>query len=247
MDEIMLTRIPLLLIVFTFAFVATASAQETAHSMRVDAGGGVSLIVPAIKGFRFPTEGERGVYDLVALFVSPKNRMLAALFTDRDLRLFAGGRKPKFDDYFVLQIPRSIEGRAVTLDEFQPLRRSIREQQESAQIRISPTVNRQLAEASKQTSDLTGEKIKFRVTEPIPLGVFADTERSIGMTILSMLRVDTNDGRTEDLMLSASVVTVVRGKLLYLNATCTFHSMIDLSRCNSQVNAWLSALHAANP
>ena len=48
-------------------------------------------------------------------------------------------------------------------------------------------------------------------------------------------------------MILASVATVVRGKLLYLNGACTFHTMIDLSRCNSQVNAWLSALHAVNP
>lgn len=242
----MQTRTPFLLIVFVFAFVATAAAQVPDHSTQVDAGG-VALIVPAINGFRFPTKGERGVYDLVAPFISPKNRLLAALFTDRDLRLFAGGREPKFDDYFVLQIPRSIEGRAVTLDEFQPLRRGIREQQESAQIRISPTVNRQLAEAAKQTSDRMGAKIKLSTSEPIPLGVFEDTERSIGVSFLSMLRVEAHDGRTEDLMLSASVTTIVRGKLLQLIGTCTFHSMIDLSRCNSRVNAWLSALHAANP
>jgi len=246
MDDIMQTRTLSLLIVFVFAFVATTAAQEPDHSTRVDAGG-VALIVPTINGFRNPTEGERGVYDLVAPFIFPKNRLLAALFTDRDLRLFAGGREPEFQDYFVLQIPRSIEGRTVTLDEFQPLRREIREQQESAQIRISPTVKRQLAEASKQTSDHAGAKIKISITDPIPLGVFEDTERSIGVTFLSMLRVEAHDGRTEDLMLSASVATVVHGKLLYLIGTCTFHSMIDLSRCNSRVNAWLSALHAANP
>ena len=242
----MQTRTPLLLIIFVFTFVATAAAQVVNHSTRVDAGG-VSLIVPAINGFRFPTEGERGVYDLIAPFVLPKNRLLAALFTDGDLQLFAGGREPESHDYLILQIPRSIEGRTVTLDEFQPLRSGIREQQKSAQIRISPTVKRQLAEASKQTSKRVGAKIKINITEPIPLGVFVDAERSIGVTLLSMVRVETHDGRTEHLELSASVATLVRGKLLYLNGTCHFHSMIDLSRCNSQVNAWLSALHAANP
>jgi hypothetical protein len=150
-------------------------------------------------------------------------------------------------DPFVLQIPRSSEDRAVTLDEFQPLRRGLREQQKSAQIRVSPTVKRQLAEASKQTSDRAGVKIRISITELIPLGVFEDTERSIGVTLLSRVRGETHEARTEDLMLLASVVTVVRGKLLYLNGACTFHSMIDLSRCNSQINAWLSALHAANP
>lgn len=245
----MQTRASSLLIVFAFAFpsfVATAAAQVPDHSTRVTAGG-VSLIVPAISGFRFPTEGERGVYTLIATFTLPKNRLLAALFTDKDLRLLAGGRDPEFHDYFVLQIPRSIEDRAVPLDEFQPLRRQIRELQKSAQIRISPTIKRKLAEASKQTSDRTGRKIKISITDPIPLGVFEDTERSIGTTFLSRVRDDANEGQTENLMLSSSVATIVRGKFLYLNGTCTFDSMNDLSRCNSQVSAWLSALHAANP
>ena len=246
MADIMQTRVPSLLIVFTFAFVASATAQVPDHSTRV-AAGGVDLIVPAINGFRFPTERERGINALVAPFILPKNRLLAALLTDGDLRLFASGRPPGFDEYLVLQIPRSIEGRAVTLDEFQSLRRGIREQQKSAQIQVSPTVKRQLSDASKQMSDRAGVKIRISITEPIPLGVFADTERSIGVTLLSRVRADAHEAITEDLMLSASVVTVVRGKLLYLNGACTFHSMIDLSRCNAQLNAWLSALHAANP
>jgi hypothetical protein len=242
----MQTRVPPLLIAFTLAFAASATAQVPDHSARVSAGG-VVLIVPAINGFRFPTEQERGINALVAPFILPKNRLLAALLTDGDLRLFASGRQPGFDEYFVLQIPHSIEGRAVTLNEFQPLRRGIREQQKSAQIRISPTVKRQLADASKQTSDRAGAKIQISITEPIPLGVFEDTEHSIGVTLLSRVRAEAHEARTEDLMLSASVVTVVREKLLYLNGVCTFHSMFDLARCNSQVNAWLSALHAANP
>ena len=237
---------PSLLIVFIFAFVTSANAQDLDHSMRVVAGD-VTLIVPAINGFRFPTERENGVYDLTASFILPKNRLLAALFTDGDLRLFAGGHAPEFNDYFVLQIPHSIEDRAVTLDEFQPLRRGIRESQESGQIRLGPTVKQQLAEASKQTSDRTGVKIAISITDPIPLGIFEDTENSIGGTYLSMLHAEADEALTKDLILSASVATVIRGKLLYLNGVCTFHSMIDLSRCNSQVKAWLSALHDANP
>lgn len=245
MADTLPTRVLSLLIVL-LAFVATATAQVPENSTRVVAGG-VALTVPAINGFRLPTERERGVYALVEPFILPKNRLLAALLTDGDLRFFAGGRNPKFDNYFVLQIPLSIEDRAVTVSEFQALRRGIREQQQSAQIQISPTVKRQLAQASTQASDRAGAKITINITEPIPLGVFEDTERSIGVTFLTKVSTEANEARSEDLMLSASVATVIRGKLLYLNGVCTFHSMIDLSRCNSHVSSWLSSLHAANP
>lgn len=246
MAEIIQTRATSLLIVLVFVFVASASAQVSDESKRV-AAGGVAIIVPGIDGFRFPTDREGGIYALVTPFILPQNRLLAALLSDRDFRLFASGRDPELNDYFVLQIPRTVEDRIVTLDEFQPLRRGIREQQESAQVGISPTVKRQLAEASKQASDRAGVKITISITEPIPLGVFVDTERSIGVTLLSKLRVKAHEARAEDLMLSASIATVVRGKLLYLNGVRTFRSMTDLSRCNSQVTAWLSALHATNP
>jgi hypothetical protein len=237
---------PSMLTLFALAFVAVANAQAPDNFMRV-APGGVILIVPAINGFQLPLGQERAVSTLAEPFVLPKNRLLAVLLTSADLRLFATGGAPKLDDYFILQIPRSVEDRAVRLTEFQPLRRGIRENQEAGQLRVSPTVKRQLAEASKQMSDRSGSRITISITEPIALGVFEDTERSIGVTLLSRVRAEAHDARTEDLMLSSSIVTVVRGKLLYINGACTFNSMVDLSRCNSYAKAWLSALHAANP
>jgi hypothetical protein len=230
----------------TFAFVATATAQVPDQLVRVVAGG-VTINVPAINGFQLPVGQERSVSALVEPFIIPKNRLLAALLTNSDIRLFAAGGTLKLDEYLVLQIPRSIENRAVSLTEFQPLRRGVRESQEAGQLRISPTVKRQLTEASKQISDRSGSKITISITEPIPLGVFEDTERSIGMTLLSRVSATTLEARTDDLMLSSSVVTVVRGKLLYINGACTFNSMVDVSRCNSYAKAWLAKLQAANP
>lgn len=235
-----------LFLLITFAFVATATAQVPEQSMRVVAGG-VTINVPAINGFQLPIGQERPVSALVEPFIIPKNRLLAALLTSADIRLFAAGGALKLDEYLVLQIPRSVENRAVSLTEFQPLRRGIRENQEAGQFRISPMVKRQLTEASKQMSERAGSKITISITEPIALGVFEDTERSIGMTLLSKVSAAVHEARTDDLMLSSSVVTVVRGKLLYINGACTFNSMVDVSRCNSYAKAWLSKLHAANP
>ena len=232
---------PLLLIVFALAYATTTSAQPLDNPTKI-APGGISLTVPPIKGFRFPTEQERSVvYAAIAPFILPKFRLLAALLSDADIRLLSAGRIPTLEDYFILQIPRSVEDRVVSLRELQSLRRSMREQQE---IQISPTVRRQLAEA---TEKIAGVKPRVDVTTPIPMGVFEDTERSIGATFLTRYRVEANEARSDELMLSVIAVTVVRGKFLSLNGTCTFHSIADVSRCNSLVKAWLSGLHAANP
>lgn len=235
-----------LALLIAFAFVATATAQVPDQLMRVVVGG-VTINVPAINGFQLPVGQGRSVSALVEPFIIPKNRLLTALLTNADMRLFVAGGTLKLDEYLVLQIPRSIENRAVSLAEFQPLRRGVRESQEAGQLRISPTVYRQLTEASRQMSDRSGSKITISITEPIPLGVFEDTERSIGMTLLSKVSATAHEARTDDLMLSSSVVTVVRGKLLYINGACTFNSMADVSRCNSYAKAWLSKLQAANP
>ena len=235
-----------LLIIFSIAFVATTTPQVADQSTRV-AAGNVVLILPAINGFRFPTVQERGIYDDVAQFILPKNRLLAALFTDGDLQLFTRGYVPHYDEYFVIQIPRSIESRTVTFDEFQILRRDLRKQQQKAQFQVSPAVKRQLANASKNMSDNVGAKVTISLNEAIPLDVFVDTEHSIGLAFLTRFGVEANELQTEELGLSASVTTVIRGKLLYLTGARTFHSMNDLSRCTSQIEAWLSKLHTTNP
>jgi hypothetical protein len=232
---------PLLLILFALAYATTASTQPHDNSTKV-APGGIVLSIPPIKGFRFPAEQERSVvYATIAPFILPKFRLLAALLTDADIRLLSAGRVPIFEDYFVLQTWRSVEDRVVRVSELQSLRRGMREQQE---IQISPTVRRQLAEA---TEKIVGVKPRIDVTTPIPMGIFEDTERSIGTTFLARYRVEPNEARSDELVLLAVAVTVVRGKFLSLNGTCTFHSIADVSRCNSLVKAWLSGLHAANP
>ncbi len=245
MKKLLLSVIVALVLNVSPTWVNTADAQVPTASERITFQDAI-LIVPPISGFRFPSGQERNVLEIVKNFVLPNNRLLAALLTDADLRKFAAGHQPELDDYFVLQIPRSIENRAVTLSEFQPLRRGIRDAQESAQFRVSPTVKRQLADAAKQTSDRTGVKIVITITDPIALGVFEDTESSIGVTLLAKVRADAPTARSEDLMVSASVATVVRGKFLYLNGACAFLSMSDISRCNSHVKAWLAAVQAAN-
>ena len=236
-----------LFLLFAVVFGATASGQPPEKFAKV-APGGVVLSVPPINGFRFPTEQESGnIYAAIAPFVLPKNRLLTVLLTDSDIRLISSGREPKLNSYFVLQVPRSTEGRVVTLGEFQSLRRGIREQQASAQLEISPNVKLQLAEASRVTTQRTGAKIRIEVSSPIPMGVFEDTERSIGATFLSKWRAESGGTHSDDLMLSASVATIVRGKLLYLNGSCTFRSIEDVSTCNNLVKDWLSALHHSNP
>lgn len=236
-----------LLLLFALAFGATASGQPPQTFAKV-AAGGVALSVPLIKGYRFPTEQESSiVFAAIAPFILPKNRLLTGLFTHTDILLISSGREAKLDSYFVVQMPRSTEGRVVTLSEFQPLRRGIREQQASAQIAISPTVKRQLAEASRVVTERTGARIRIDITSPIPMGVFEDTERSIGVTFLSKIRAEAGGTHSDDLMLSASATTVVRGKLLYINGSCTFRSMEDVSICGNLIRVWLSALHDSNP
>ncbi len=232
---------PLLLILFALAYGTTASAQSPDNSTKV-APGGIVLSIPPIKGFRFPTEQERSVvHAAIVPFIAPKFRLLAALLTDADIRLLSAGRTPTLEDYFVLQISRSVEDRAVALSELQPLRRSMREQQETP---ISPTARRQIAEATEKR---LGVKPRIDITTPIPMGVFEDTERSIGTTSLTRYRFEANEARFDTLALSVIALTIVRGKFLFMTGTCTFYSVADVSRCNSLVKTWLSALHAANP
>jgi hypothetical protein len=231
---------PFLLILLALAYGATASAQAPDRFTKV-APGGILLSIPSIKGFRFPTEQERSVvHAAIVPFVAPKFRLLAALLTDADIRLLSAGHNPTLEDYFVLQIPRSIEDRAVDLSELQPLRRSMREQQE---IPITSTARRQIAEATEKR---LGVKPKIDITTPIPMGVFEDTERSIGTTSLTRYSLQVNEARSDTLVLSVIALTIVRGKFLFMTGTCTFYSVADVSRCNSLVKTWLAALHAAN-
>jgi hypothetical protein len=78
------------------------------------------------------------------------------------------------------------------------------------------------------------------------MGVFEDTERSIGTTSLTRYSLQVNEARSDTLVLSVIALTIVRGKFLFMTGTCTFYSVADVSRCNSLVKTWLAALHAAN-
>lgn len=64
---------------------------------------------------------------------------------------------------------------------------------------------------------------------------------------LGEVMLEANEARFDTLGLSVIALTIVRGKFLFMTGTCTFYSVADVSRCNSLVKTWLSALHAANP
>jgi len=89
--------------------------------------------------------------------------------------------------------------------------------------------------------------ISAKVEQPVSLGVFFETDSSIGSAILQN-GTYTQDGKTIALRKVVSyVITLVRGKIVLLYLYRDYHSAADLYWVQDESRKWAAELKRLNP
>lgn len=225
---------------------APANAQSARTSTIVTVSG-VQLALPAVAGFRAPEGDERLVLNTVRVGVPPQHRMLALLLSEDDFKRFAEGELPRLDRYYVVQIPKRAEGMVVTISDFQSVRRSMKDDH-SLLMRAHSAGDRDAIKAiDRGGRTLVDTRLPLRTAEPLALGIVEDSESAVGVHYLTRERPGDEfapDGRR---MLTISIATVLRNRLIFLDGACDTRTFDDIVRCRRNMKEWIALLHAANP
>ncbi len=218
--------------------------SQSARAATTVLAGGIHLSLPAVAGFRIPDGDERHVMNFVRAGVPPQHRLLALFLSEDDLSRFAVGDLPRLDQYYVAQIPKRAEAMSLTISDFQMVRRSMKDDHSMA-MRAHSAIQRNfvnsLARGGK--SVINGAAV-MRSAEPLALGIFEDYQHAVGVNYLTLER-DGHDGAGRTL-LTTSVATVLRGRLVFLDGACATRTVDDVARCRHQMKEWVELLHAAN-
>jgi len=227
------------------AVLSTPVRSQSARAPTIVLAGGVHLSLPAVTGFRIPDGDERQVMNFIRAGVPPQHRLLALFLSEDDLRRFAAGDLPRLDQYYVAQIPKRAEGMSLTISDFQSVRRSMKDDHSMA-MRAHTASQRDFVDSLMRggTSVINGAAV-MRSAEPLALGVFEDYQHAVGVNYLTLER-DGHDGAGR-MLLTTSVATVLRGRLVFLDGACATRTADDVSRCRHQMKEWVEVLHAANP
>jgi hypothetical protein len=226
------------------------SAQPQAQSARtptVVSLSGVQLQLPVVTGFRAPEEVERPVMNEVRVGVPPQHRLLALYLPEDDFKRFADGEPPRLDRYYVVQIPKRAEGMVVTVSDFQSVRRSMKDDHSLLMRAHAPGERDAIKMIDRGGRTMVDSHLPLRTALPLALGIVEDSERAVGVHYLTRERpVDESapDGRR---MLTISIATVLRNRLIFLDGACDTRTLDDIVRCRRSMKEWLALLQAANP
>ena len=242
----MLPSIALAIAVASGAFSWHAKGQSARAPTTVSAGG-IHLSMPAVVGFRVPDSDERQVMNIVRTGVPPHHRLLAMFLSDDDLKRFAAGDPPRLDQYYVAQIPKRAEAMSLTISDFQSVRRSIKDDHSMAMRAHSVSQREFVSSLERGGKGLINAVDLLRAAEPLALGIFEDYQHAVGVNYLTRERPDESIATKGRTLLTTSVATVLRSRLVFLDGACATRTADDIVRCRHQMKDWVELLHAANP
>jgi hypothetical protein len=174
------------------------------------------------------------------------NRILALAYREADILLSNQGRDISFHHFAVAQISLRNERRVVSSEQFQGLRKAMRDEfsktMKAAQRQANQIVSKKQADISK----LYGEPTALSLSEVLQLEVFDDTDTSIG-TLGTAKRISQTPGRrVEETIIFSTISILLKGKVINLSIHAPYKSSHDVNLVKKTSNQWIKAIRISN-
>ena len=205
--------------------------------------GGRSLVIPRPYGY-VGADGINDQWDQIsAAYIPPGNRQLATFTSESDRKILASNGQPDADRHFHLQVIRVFETTDFDETQFTKKKDEIKAEILEAQNSTVNVLNEQLAGGNANIAEKTGIDLAIDEGEHRFLGIFDDSDQSLGFSIDGTVNV--ND-KTEPIVTSARMVPVSE-RILIFYAVSLKRNAEDQAWTEDAVTAWSNAAMVANP
>jgi hypothetical protein len=195
--------------------------------------GSKDITFPELKGFKSMNVNSK----IVQAITFPGQRNVAAYKANN-----------KFDDsrrrFILIWTPKEIENKDLSASDFLALSKQIKEQNRT--IIKSIDFNSIIKDMSSSIEEATGLKLKQSINGIIPLGVFLENDRAIGIVNVYRLNETFKGSTTVNKQTNATIVVLLKGKLLSINIYSLFDSMDDINWLKRKAKLWSSQIIEAN-
>jgi len=195
--------------------------------------GSKDITLPELKGFTSKNVNSK----IVKALNTPVVRVVAA-YRPNDKFDISRGR------YIIISTPKEIENKGLSASDFLALSKQVKEQNRT--LIKSENYNSVLKDMSNSLQKATGLKIKQSINDIIPLGVFLENDRAIGIVNAYTVNETFEGSTTTYKVTNATIIVLLKGKLLTINIYSSFDSMDDINWLKRKAKLWSSQIISLN-
>jgi hypothetical protein len=236
---------------FRFAFraclVASLVLATTAVHADPETFGTRTVEIPAPQGFAPIRDEVPAYFQLLESFIPPSNRLVETYVLPEDKAGMLAGVPRNLERYFQMQTLRSIDGTALSPDEFTGAMGEI----ERAVVATVPTLEAATkdltAKGNQALQDASGTDAEVSIGGPTYHGVFR--REPWGLFFSLSMPVTLNNAGTQEThrVVSSTAVMLADHQLVYLYAYADAKDPDARAWAEKNLSAWADAVRAANP
>ena len=214
-----------------------------AHAAGTMNFGSRSLYVPDPMGFEAISKSVPRFMQLAQAYLPPSNRLVEAYVTADDEAALSLGKPIDLKRYFQLQTLKSLDGTAVSNEEFQSAAGEIESGLKQALGDAEKLGGDLAAQGNKAVKDMTTVDPKVSVSGTGYLGIYRREPWGQFFTIKSKVSA----GAESTTLVASGGIVLVNYQLVFLYAYSQYKTEGDRQWVQGAVSEWADAVHEANP
>ena len=229
-------------------FIQIFAIQPAFSSSPVEVNIGTTrIILPAPHGFSDPSGLSKNMEFAAEAMTPPSNRLLKFFIPDKDLGKISSDKSPTLNRYFVVQTMRKLDSANVSDSDFFKLRESLKSQQKNLFDQSQIKIKNNADIASKKIGEKFGDPtFLLKIGEVLPLGVFHVTNSSLGFSAITKNSFVVNGVSKETPIVMSAIISLLKGKLIYLYTYSVFKSNADTDWTQSASRHWFASISSSN-
>jgi len=153
----------------------------------------------------------------------------------------------RMDKYLIIQTIKAGESRLLSASEFTATKKqfeaNMQESLEAAKILAKDAADR----VAKSHGNATTGPVALSINQIQEMRNYISNERSSAFLSIVVSKVQVGNQQIDRLTASSTLITIVRGKLLWLQTLSTYNSPEDLNWVKDTSIAWLNSVQSLNP
>ena len=185
-----------------------------------------------------------GVLEINSGYLPPANRLVDMYVTPDQVKEIGNAGHPALDHYFELQVPRTLEGIHIPAEQFAQGRPNIKAGLEKEFGKIQTDADGLARNGNQHLHEVTGNQSNVSMNSIGSIGIFREESWGVFFSMQSAVAIT---GHTPIPMIISGAIVWINGQVLYLYAVSQGTGKADIQWTQQSLNAWVNAIHAANP
>lgn len=227
------------------AATAVLAASALAASARPVTFGPRTLQVPEPQGFKAVAQSAPAFMRIAAAYLPASNRLVDVYVKPDAAATLAGGQGVELDQYFQLQVARTMDGIVISPKDFESAKGEIESSIQEAIKDSSKAADQLIRSGNAEVQRATSQDPKLSMSGLQQLGFFRREPWGVFFTVKT--HVASAAAPQQEDMVGACAFVMVNYQGLFLYSYAHYGSEADRHWVEQSVSSWADALRAANP